>query len=151
MMKVCFMFIKLKGYINMKIAIRKEPNGSIYIDKNLRDDIPYTEPPYNFIIVEVEKKDCKSSDFNEDLTFNIEKYNARKQKEIDVVKLAELTNWFDNYFDKQLNQSLWQDDFTVSHDNYFNKDYANIDELKAQAKIIRNEIRELRKVIEENA
>ena len=60
-------------------------------------------------------------------------------------KLRELTNWFDNYFDKQLNQSLWQDDFTVSHDNYFNKDYASIDELKAQAKVVRNEIRELRK------
>ena len=60
-------------------------------------------------------------------------------------KVEQLTNWFDNYFDKQLNQSLWQDDFTVSHDDYFNKDYANIDELKAQAKIVRNEIRELRK------
>ena len=60
-------------------------------------------------------------------------------------KILELTNWFDNYFDKQLNQSLWQDDFTVSHDNYFNKDYANIDELKAQAKVVRDEIRELRK------
>ena len=60
-------------------------------------------------------------------------------------RIEQLTNWFDNYFDKQLNQSLWQDDFTVSHDDYFNKDYANIDELKAQAKIVRNEIRELRK------
>lgn len=60
-------------------------------------------------------------------------------------RIEQLTNWFDNYFDKQLNQSLWQDDFTVSHDNYFNKDYANIDELKAQAKIVRDEIRELRK------
>lgn len=60
-------------------------------------------------------------------------------------RLEDLENWFDNYFDKQLNQSLWQDDFTVSHDDYFNKDYANIDELKAQAKIVRNEIRELRK------
>ena len=60
-------------------------------------------------------------------------------------RLEDLENWFDNYFDKQLNQSLWQDDFTVSHDNYFNKDYASIDELKAQAKIVRNEIRELRK------
>lgn len=60
-------------------------------------------------------------------------------------KISELEQWFDNYFDKQLNQSLWQDDFTVSHDDYFNKDYANIDELKAQAKIVRNEIRELRK------
>lgn len=60
-------------------------------------------------------------------------------------KVEQLINWFDDYFDRQLNQSLWQDDFTVSHDNYFNKDYANIDELKAQAKIVRNEIRELRK------
>lgn len=59
-------------------------------------------------------------------------------------KLNELTNWFDNYFDKQLTQSQWQDDFAVSHDDYFNKDYASIDELKAQAKLVRNEIRELR-------
>lgn len=60
-------------------------------------------------------------------------------------KLNELKNWFDNYFDKQLNQSLWQDDFTVSHDDYFNKDYASIDDLKAQAKIVRDEIKKLRK------
>ena len=60
-------------------------------------------------------------------------------------KIEQLTNWFDNYFDKQLTQSQWQDDFTVSHDDYFNKDYASIDELKEQAKIVRNEIRELRK------
>jgi hypothetical protein len=65
----------------MKIAIRKEPDGLIYIDKNLRDDIPYTEPPYNFTIIEVEKEDCVESDFNDDLTFNLDKYNARKQKE----------------------------------------------------------------------
>ena len=59
-------------------------------------------------------------------------------------RLEDLENWFDNYFDKQLTQSQWQDDFTVSHDDYFNKDYANIDELKAQAKIVAKEIRELR-------
>lgn len=82
-----------------------------------------------------------------DASKNDDKMIMRKasQKELDEQKLAELTNWFDNYFDKQLNQSLWQDDFTVSHDDYFNKDYNNIDELKAQAKIVRNEIRELRK------
>lgn len=60
-------------------------------------------------------------------------------------KLIDLENWFDNYFDKQLTQSMWQEDFTVSHDSYFDKDYANLDELKAQAKIVRDEIRELRK------
>ena len=66
-------------------------------------------------------------------------------KSLSEIRLNELINWFDNYFDKQLNQSLWQDDFTVSHDDYFNKDYASIDELKAQAKIVRDKIRELRK------
>ena len=59
--------------------------------------------------------------------------------------LEKLVSWFEDFFDKQLTQSQWQDDFTVSHDDYFNKDYASIDELKAQAKIVRNEIRELRK------
>lgn len=70
--------------------------------------------------------------------------NVLEAKKKIIEKLNELTNWFDNYFDKQLTQSQWQDDFTVSHDDYFNKDYASIDELKAQAKLVRNEIRELR-------
>lgn len=65
----------------MKIAIRKECDGLVYLDKNLRDDIPYTEPPYNFKIIEVDKEDCEANDFNVDLTFSFEKYNARKQKE----------------------------------------------------------------------
>ena len=36
-----------------------------------------------FIKVELDEqyKDCTYFDFNEDLTFNVEKYNARKQKE----------------------------------------------------------------------
>ena len=88
-------------------------------------------------------------DFIEVSNLNCKLINGQIVDETDKVKqqekLKELKNWFDNYFDKQLNQSLWQDDFTVSHDDYFNKDYANIDELKAQAKIVRNEIRELRK------
>lgn len=58
-------------------------------------------------------------------------------------KMSELIAWF-KWFDNQILQSLWQDDFEVSHDNYFNKDYVNIDELKAQAKIVRDEIRKLR-------
>ena len=88
-------------------------------------------------------EDCAFEDFDNS-GFNIKLYNSRKQNYINQEKLRELTNWFDNYFDKQLTQSQWQDDFTVSHDDYFNKDYANIDELKAQAKIVRDEIRQLR-------
>lgn len=59
-------------------------------------------------------------------------------------ELNELTAWFDNYFAKQLQQSQWQDDFTVSHDEYFDKDYADLDKLKVQAKIFRDRIREIK-------
>lgn len=139
----------------MKIAIRKEQDGSIYIDKTALqrfDEETLKHPPYNYKFIEVDEKysDFENSDFNDDLTFSIEKYNARKQKERDVVRLEELINWFDNYFDKQLTQSQWQDDFKVSKDPYFKdvngqpKTYANIDELKAQAKLVREEIKKLR-------
>ena len=89
----------------MFIAIRKEPNGSLYMDKNiysrtqeviseqgviyiepLFNDETLSNPPYNYTKVEIDDKysDCQVSDFNDDLTLNIEKYNARKQKEKEV-------------------------------------------------------------------
>lgn len=87
------------------------------------------------------------------LKFQDDKMVMRKvsQEELDKKKLSELTNWFDNYFDKQLTQSQWQKNFKVSEDPYFKdekgqpRNYADIEELKAQAEIVRNEIRELRK------
>lgn len=84
----------------MFIAIRKEQNGSLYIDKNiysrtqkvqdengnitiqpLFSDEELAQPPYNYKKVEIDDKysDCQASDFDEDLTFNVDKYNARKQ------------------------------------------------------------------------
>lgn len=146
------MFIKLKGFIDMEICIRKENDNTIYIDKTALtrfDKATLTQSPYNFSIIEVDKEDCEASDFNEDLTFNLDKYNKRKQNRGNQQKLYEFTNWFDNYFDKQFNQSLWQDDFEPAHDDYFDKDYASIKELKAQATIVRNEIRKLRKYLGE--
>ena len=86
----------------MFIAIRKESNHSLYIDKDIylrtqevqdeNDNITtqplfsdeiLSKPPYNYTKVEIDDKysDCQASDFNDDLSFNIEKYNARKQKE----------------------------------------------------------------------
>ena len=86
----------------MIIAIRKEPNGTLYMDKEiysrtqevqdengnitiqpLFNDETLAQPPYNYTKVEIDDKysDCQSSDFNDDLSFNIEKYNARKQKQ----------------------------------------------------------------------
>ena len=86
----------------MFIAIRKEPNGSLYIDKEIYSrtqevqdengnievvpmftDEELSQPPYNYTKVEIDDvySDCQASDFNDDLTFSIEKYNARKQKQ----------------------------------------------------------------------
>lgn len=86
----------------MFIAIRKEPNGSLYMDKEiysrtqevqdeqdnittqpLFSDETLAQPPYNYTKVEIDDKysDCQASDFNDDLTFSIDKYNARKQKQ----------------------------------------------------------------------
>lgn len=86
----------------MFIAIRKEPNGSLYMDKNiysrtqevqdennnitiqpLFSDETLAHPPYNYTKVEIDDvySDCQASDFNDNLTFSIEKYNARKQKQ----------------------------------------------------------------------
>lgn len=114
----------------MRIAIRKEPNGSIYIDKNLRADIPYTEPPYNFTLIEVEKEDCIGFDFNDDLTFNLEKYNARKQEEINIVRIAEIKTELD-----ELNKDFIQVLCGAVIPNYEEK------KLKFQA--LHNEMREL--------
>lgn len=86
----------------MFIAIRKEPNGSLYIDKDIYSrtqevqdeqgnitiqplftDEELAQPPYNYTKVDIDDvySDCQAIDFNDDLSFNIEKYNARKQKQ----------------------------------------------------------------------
>lgn len=74
----------------------------------------------------------------------VERDIEQENKNALSAKLSRLESWFNNYFDKQLTQSLWQDDFEVSHDDYFDKDYEGIQELKAQAEVVRQEIKELR-------
>lgn len=46
---------------------------------------------YNVVELGEQYLDCMTTDFNDDLTFNIEKYNARKQKELNQLRIAELT------------------------------------------------------------
>ena len=86
----------------MFIAVRKEPDGSLYMDKEIYSrtqevqdengnitiqplftDEELSQPPYNYTKVEIDDiySDCQAGDFDEDLTFSIEKYNARKQKQ----------------------------------------------------------------------
>lgn len=136
----------------MIIAIRKEPNDSLYIDKNifsrtqevqdengniaiqpLFSDETLSQPPYNYTKVEIDDKysDCQASDFGEDLTFNLEKYNARKQKEIAEPRIREL---------KQLLAS--QDYKTIKYmqGELTEEEFA---EVKAQCKSWRDEINKL--------
>ena len=89
----------------MFIAIRKEPSGSLYMDKEickrthevkdengnitiqpLFTDETLSKPPYNYTKVEIDDKyaDCLISDFNQDLSFSIDKYKSRKEVEAKI-------------------------------------------------------------------
>lgn len=82
----------------MEICIRKEPNGLIYISKtalNRFDKATLRQPPYNFSFVQVDKEDFVSSDFNDDLSFSLEKYNARKNAEkLERLRIQRATECF---------------------------------------------------------
>ena len=86
----------------------------------------------DFECVEVSKQEY-------DKYFEFLELKKEKERLID-----NLVGWFDGYFDKQIIQSQWQNDFSVSHDDYFNKDYSNIDDLIKQAQFVREEIKRLR-------
>lgn len=49
-----------------------------------REDL--VKPPYNYKIVEIDDKysDCVASDFNQDLSFSIDKYKSRKEVETKI-------------------------------------------------------------------
>lgn len=70
----------------MIIGIRKENNGLVHVNKMIDENIDYTKPPYNYKVINIDEKysDCLSSDFNDDLTFNILKYESRKEKEKNI-------------------------------------------------------------------
>ena len=127
----------------MKLAI-KNLNGFIYIDKNynrvddkgnrLFPDEVLTRPPYNYTIIELDDKyaDCESSDFNEDLTLNVEKYNARHKKQKDeeyITKVVELIR--QRYSINDELAILRQRDEKPTEFNEYN---AYVEECKAEAK-----------------
>ena len=78
----------------MFIAVRREPNGSLYMDKNFFSRYNDSDlGRYNYTKVEVPEEcfyDLSVEDFNENLTFNQEKFEARLQREEDFRKLPKL-------------------------------------------------------------
>lgn len=69
----------------MKVAI-KLINNKVYIDKEIcliLDKKSLSSPPYNYKEVEISDvySDCVSCDFDNNLTFNVSKYNLRKEEE----------------------------------------------------------------------
>lgn len=77
----------------MEICVRKEPSGLIYVDRTALSRFSREElqkAPYNYTFVEVPYNDIQGSDFNDDLTFNTAKYNARKTNESNTTQINEL-------------------------------------------------------------
>ena len=91
--------------INM--VIRKEKNGLLYMDKNFFDRFSEEDlEKYGYTKVEA-PEDCEVSDFNDDLTFSIEKYNQRLLNR----KKQELRIWREKYFNI-LDRATWFDSLT---------------------------------------
>lgn len=61
--------------------------------------------------------------------------------------LKEYTQWFDTYFQMQLQQHSWQTDYTPSFDNYFNCDYISWEDVCEKAQFVREEINKLRNLL----
>ena len=135
----------------MFIAIRKEQDGSLYMDKEiyfrtqkvqdqngnitiqpLFSEETLAQPPYNYTKVEIDDKysDCQVSDFNDDLTFSIEKYNARKQRQDNEDRIAQIKPRLE-----QLSQDLIQAQAGAV--------FEDLEERKAEFQELHNELRTL--------
>ena len=64
-----------KILINETIFDKTLPYQDWFIEENMPSDVHVVEIDDKYYV------DCRKEDFNDDLTFNVEKYNARKQKE----------------------------------------------------------------------
>lgn len=65
----------------MKICIKEDEFNPSLLYQNWCSEESAINMGYTIIEIEDQYKDCDYQDFNEDLTFSVEKYNARKQRE----------------------------------------------------------------------
>ena len=80
----------------MKICIKKNEFNPSFIA--LYGEEKAEEQGYTIVEHPQGCEDCAFEDFNEDYTFDIEKYNKRKQRYVNQEKLIELTNWFNTTY-----------------------------------------------------
>ena len=122
----------------MKIGIKKE-NGLIYIQgvTSEKQEKQLAEQPFNFKIIDIGEaySDCQGTDFNDDLTFNVDKYNARKGKIVALEKIAELKQ---KLFDTDYQVLKWKENELTDYE---------FEPMRLQRKAWREEIRELEKLI----
>lgn len=114
---------------------------------------PIKEHGYTIIEIDDKYADCEPLDFNlETLEFDVEKYEARKQKANNAVTIEKLDSWFENDYKKYeqmftRRKALGIED--VIEDEFRNrvgdKAYHNLIELYEEAEVVAKEIRELRK------
>ena len=121
------------------IAIRKELDGSLYMDKNFFGRFAEADlGTYGYTKVEA-PEDCEVSDFNDDLTFSLEKYNDRKNSiELRKERIL-LKTWFEEY-DNQVKQ--YQRCLRLGID--YDKDIVKLDN---QAKINQERLREIKNIL----
>ena len=132
----------------MIIGVRKEANGRLYFYKEYASgrisEEELSKPPYNFSRVDVpdDYEDFNSADFNNDFTFNLERYKARKLKERKEfsVEQEEIN---------ELKQQLADMDYKTS--KYVDGDYTEEQwqEIVNERKAIRTRIRELESLLED--
>ena len=74
----------------MKICIKENEFNPTLLYQNWCSEESAINMGYTIVEVDEQYKDVMYEDFNEDLTFSVEKYNARKQKENADIRIAEL-------------------------------------------------------------
>ena len=115
----------------MKICIKEnEFNPSLLYQKWCSEELA-TEMGYTIVEVDEKYADCCFEDFNEDLTFSVDKYNARKQRESNQLELAELQPELD-----KLTEDLIQAQAGAI--------IPDLEERKARFQVIHNRIREIK-------
>lgn len=112
------------------VYVRRNQDESITINERKHTDEELENLGYVKVVLEDKYLDYKAEDFNEDLTFSVEKYNARKQQENNQIRISKIQSRLD-----QLSQDLIQAQAGAV--------FEDLEERKAEFQTLHNELRVL--------